>query len=268
MNATTNATATRTLTTTNGKSVVTDLTDIQAVELLRQHTGEFARKLVADLNKWRRLTANQLVWAHVLALELRDGRPARPATQVASDAAMKTIAEMFNKAAGHLKFPKVRLQTASGQKVVLSRCGERSKTPGAINVTDGRKFGENLWFGRIGNDGAFQSGRAATPEVVELLKKFAEAPAETAKRLGQLTGNCVFCGRDLSRKDSVHNGFGKICSVHYGVEYKACPDSDEEDAPRYDDDPTEMYGSEEEFNGAEMAEVNAVRGAYQTTLAF
>ena len=59
------------------------------------------------------------------------------------------LSEAFLSAADNLKWPKLRLKTSAGERVVLSRCGENSKTPGHINITDGGRYGENRYYGRI-----------------------------------------------------------------------------------------------------------------------
>src|SRR2546422_946053 len=48
-----------------------------------------------------------------------------------------------------LKYPKIRLQTSNGQNVVLSRAGDKSRYNGQIQITDGRPYGANTYFGRI-----------------------------------------------------------------------------------------------------------------------
>ncbi len=56
--------------------------------------------------------------------------------------------------------PKVRL--AIGEKpLVLQRAGARSEHPGAVTLTDGGRYGEGAYFGRITRAGVFQPAPAA-----------------------------------------------------------------------------------------------------------
>jgi hypothetical protein len=125
------------------------------------------------------------------------------------------ILALFDKAAQHLKYPKIRLQTPSGQPVQLYRSGPKSKHPGQLAVTDGMKYGFNKFFGRIDQAGTFFAGSHSHPELVSLLEELSKDPAGVASRYGKLTGNCCFCGLPLSDERSTAVGYGKICAGHY-----------------------------------------------------
>lgn len=212
-----------TLTSSRGKVVRTHLTDSEAFDALANHRGDFAAILRNAKIRFMNWTHDQRVWAHILALEVLQPRQTetRPTVQLPN---METIAGMFQRASQQgLKFPKVRLQTQDGRKVVLSRCGDRSRTPGAINVTDGRKFGENTWYGRINVNGQFNAGRDCDDQVLALLREFSDSPLRVARRYGQLTGNCCFCGRDLTDGRSVLKGYGPVCAEKYGLEWGTRP---------------------------------------------
>jgi len=127
------------------------------------------------------------------------------------------ILNLFTTAAVHLKYPKIRLQTASGQPVVVYRAGARSMYNGQVQVTDGGHFGCGKYFGRIDLEGNFHGTREVTPELVSLLTQLSEDPAGVAARYGKLTGNCCFCGLKLSDKRSTDVGYGPICADHYGL---------------------------------------------------
>ena len=127
------------------------------------------------------------------------------------------IQKLFDKAIQHLKYPKVRLQTATAQPVVLYRAGKASKYFGQLMVTDGSRFGCGKYFGHIDLDGNFHSTQDSTPEVVSLLKQLSEDPAGVASRYGKLTGNCCFCSLPLSDKRSTDVGYGPVCAGHYGL---------------------------------------------------
>jgi len=60
------------------------------------------------------------------------------------------------------------------------------------------------------------SGRSAFGQV---LKALAENPAAVAAAYGKLTGNCCFCGSNLSNARSTGVGYGKTCAEHYGLSW-------------------------------------------------
>jgi hypothetical protein len=202
----------------NGLTVQSDLSSERVQELLRRCNGDFARKL-ADAPHW---SESQTAWAHKLALEqqAREQPAAQQQTAPAQPAAktFKKIAAMFQKAAAAGRaYPKMRFYKGD-QVIALSYCGQRSKTPGAVNVTDGRRYPDNVWHGRIGLDGAFTAGRgdATTPAVVEFLAEVDANPAEAINAYGLAAGECCFCGKELTVSTV---GYGPICARDYGLPY-------------------------------------------------
>jgi hypothetical protein len=144
---------------------------------------------------------------------------------------VKGIFELFERAAAHLKYPKVRLMVPGKQlqlgqplgfldpkdEVVLARAGARSKNAGQIRVTDGREYGSNTFYGYIKNDGVFHQTKQITREVSMLIEELAKDPAGVAAKYGQLTGNCCFCNRSLDDERSTAVGYGPVCAKHYGL---------------------------------------------------
>lgn len=224
---------TRTLTTKRGKTVETCLSDDEARRIVREAiidgslTSGFAKDLIERWDRWNRLSADQMIWVHVFANELLGDKDEDKAETEAIE--LPRIVEILRGArnAG-LKYPKVRLETDDGQKVVLSIAGARAKIPGSVNITDGRRYGENIWFGRIEPGGALRQGRAMTGAVRDLLIAFDQDPTGTAKVQGALTDNCCFCGRDLETKESVGAGYGPVCAEKWGLPWGA------ETAARYE----------------------------------
>lgn len=156
----------------------------------------------------------QKSWAHYLVV--RAMTPAEPKPVTASG--LEPIVTMFESASKKRKYPKIEFQLAYGDdevKVIqLSRSGPMSKRPGTINVTDGRPFGQNVWYGRIDTDGTTTIGNEW---VLDFLRDFAQDPINKAREYGKETGNCCFCGKRLTHDRSVENGFGPICAENYGL---------------------------------------------------
>jgi hypothetical protein len=131
---------------------------------------------------------------------------------------MSGVNALFDKAiANGLKYPKIRLQTPSGQPVALGRAGDGSKYRGQIMVTDGERFGCNRYFGRVTQEGNWVIGREDLPEVRTLLEQLGADPATVASQYGKLTGNCCFCFRRLDDPRSVSVGYGPRCATVYGL---------------------------------------------------
>lgn len=131
---------------------------------------------------------------------------------------MAGVNSLFDKAvASGLKYPKIRLQTQTGQKVCLARAGNRSRHPGHIMVTDGEPFGYNKFFGRVDQTGQYHPADANTDEVHILLEQLGSDPATVASKFGKLTGNCCFCMHSLDDERSTEVGYGPVCAKHFGL---------------------------------------------------
>jgi hypothetical protein len=189
------------------------LNDLEAVlDRLPDKDRSFAADLVAKGRKYR-LSEKQAYWVNKLAQRGR-GEDALPATANIGDL-LKVIA-LFDRAAQHLKYPKVIL--ACGDKAVkLSIAGERAKVPGSVTVAGASP--DKPWFGRITRDGVFHASRTAetVPNLVEHLRAFAREPAAVAAAYGHLTGHCCFCARRLDDERSTKVGYGPICATHFGL---------------------------------------------------
>ena len=128
------------------------------------------------------------------------------------------VFHLFEQAISHkLKYPKIRLQTESGQIVILKRAGDKSKYTGQIQITDEKPFGSNLYFGRISLDGELFPTSSATPEVISLLQSLSVDPVFVASNYGRLTGRCCFCDLPLTDKRSTAEGYGPVCADHFGL---------------------------------------------------
>ncbi len=194
----------------------------------------FAQSLSESIAKYGSLTDRQTNSAlgMMAKCEARaKEKIAQKATQLlqeqATDAAAPDfpgLATGFLSAAAKIKWPKLRLLTKRGEDVVLSRCGEGSRTPGHINVTDGGPFGNNVYFGRITPEGHGHLRQPIPTEVLEILEAFNADPKGAVKTqgvrsrevTGLKTGNCCCCGRELTDKTSVELGIGPICRDRWG----------------------------------------------------
>ena len=187
---------------------------------VRSAFGDWGVTFAADtLRKWdrgtRSFSAKQNDWIQKLA----NAQAKAPAAVAQTPVDVAGIVELFERAAKHLKHPKVRLQTAGGAPVVLSRAGNRSKTPGWINVTDGGRYGENRWYGKINpQTGAWELPRSGVAQDVQnVVYELSEDPAGVAARYGKITGNCCFCVKSLTDERSLVEGYGPVCAEKWGL---------------------------------------------------
>lgn len=126
------------------------------------------------------------------------------------------IINLFNTSAAHLKFPKIVFEV-NGQTIKLSLAGSNSKNRGSVNITDGREFGNNTYFGRISPAGVLIARDELTAEIREFLIALSTTPVETIDAYGKKTGCCMFCSTPLTR--SAVYGWGEICAQHWGLPY-------------------------------------------------
>jgi len=198
----------------------------EVCDVLRNLNNEFARSLVAACENVRGPSLKQAAWAHKMATEVITPRPPR----VELDADLRPVVDMLQRAADAQKrAPNIVLER-DGQRVQLRLAGERSSQPGAVNVTDGRPYGQNQWFGRINPDGRFTASRTCTPVVRQLLLDLAADPAAVAGQHGVATGSCCFCSRELSDKRSRSVGYGQTCAGKFGLPWGDTSAADAADA--------------------------------------
>lgn len=199
----------------NGESIETALTDRQAQEICANSRSNFARDLALKMDSKWGLSESQMFWLHKLAND--DGKPPK-AEAIGVD--FEAIAAIFGKAAENLKFPKLNFTAIPDVgNVTLSLCGSQSKYTGEINVTDGGRYGEGKWYGRINKEGGFVRGKAATDELVEFLKDFGSEPERIAAENGKASGRCCFCSKALTDERSTDVGYGPVCAKKWGLSW-------------------------------------------------
>lgn len=198
-----------------------DLTyGVALAEISRMTTNNFAMDLVnSRLRNRSGLSPAQKNWVFVLAQEARNrskpqAQPTHARTAVGDFAAITSLFRTATEAG--LKYPKIRLATADARPIVLKVNGAASKEPGTVNVTNGAKYddADYRYYGKVYPDG---TTTVRDEVVVTLLREFATDPAGTASAYGHRTGNCCFCGLELSDSRSVDSGFGPICADRYGL---------------------------------------------------
>lgn len=196
--------------------------------------SEFARSLSEQIGNRGSLSDKQTSSALGMMAKCAERdkeKKAAAATRVLQEKAIDAsapefapLAEGFLSAAANIKWPKLRLLTSSATPVVLSRCGDQSRTPGHINITDGGPYGDNVYYGRVTPEGHGHLRQPIPAEVVAVLAEFNRDPKEAVKLqgersrelLGIKTGQCCCCGRELTDPVSVERGIGPICADRWG----------------------------------------------------
>lgn len=186
----------------------------------------FALSLIQQYEKKKGLSPKQQMWAEKLLSWTVTGVVPVVPKETVSLGNFSAVYALFEKAKEHLKYPKIRLLMENGPQFVskplmLALAGAKSKTPGVINVTDGGKYGENIWYGRINQDGNFEPNKKIPSDdldkVVGILAALALDPAKTVAGHGKLTGNCSFCDLPLTADNSTAVGYGPICAKNFGL---------------------------------------------------
>jgi hypothetical protein len=127
------------------------------------------------------------------------------------------LLRLFDRAAGHLKRPAIRL-TVPGGDLRLTLAGAKARQPGTVNVVDGDDA--TKWFGRVQRDGTYQpTGNASTriDAITAALSALATDPEKVATAYGRLNGRCCFCSRPLTDDRSTAVGYGPDCADHFGL---------------------------------------------------
>jgi len=188
----------------------------KALPHLSSGDADFATSMINQHARRGSLSAKQWMWVVKLTGKANTPLPAMPKVEVGSFAG---VYELLQGANASLKYPKIRLQTEDGQKVVLSILGPRSKNAGNVNVTDGGSFGQGAWYGHVDGSGGWTKPTRVRNihQVGEVLRKLAADPRQTAAAYGKLTGSCCFCGRHLEADGSMEVGYGPVCAKHYGL---------------------------------------------------
>lgn len=190
-------------------SVLTEA--VTAGKLAAKDRG-FAESLITQ-SAARGLSEKQWYWVERLASAVLS--PAQP--KVVAD--FSKVYAMLQRAAGHLKYPKINLTTAGGRHIVLYISGERSRVPGVVNVICPDS---DVWYGRVHSDGRWETGKGtpdSAADVEELLIRLAADPERVAAEYGRLSGACCFCNRALKDERSTEVGYGKTCASRFGLSW-------------------------------------------------
>lgn len=204
----------RTLRTNDGSvTVETPYSDSEMIDILRSSAKNFAKSLLTK-HVSGGLSSNQIVWGHRLALEEKSGS-ASSYFGGGHVAGLKPIVDLFETAVKTVSYPKI-VFAFEDLPIAVSRNGNRSKHPGSLSITDGKKFGDAKYYGRIDLAGTFMPWKECPDSVPAFLKMFAANPGGVAADFGREQKNCCFCQLPLTDERSLAVGYGKACSKTWG----------------------------------------------------
>lgn len=175
------------------ETLETKLNDAEVREKLALKNTDFARKLAA-LTLW---TAAQRFWAHKIAA----GESVAP-TSTGEYIEIINLFKQVRLTKPIIKFHQIR----------ISKAGDNSRNPGYLYLKDNGDY-----IGKISPEGVFSG--SISPMTKLLLDTFAKNPITTAAIYGKETGECCFCGRELTDEESVAAGYGPVCAQKWGLKH-------------------------------------------------
>ena len=99
--------------------------------------------------------------------------------------------------------------------------GPATKYPGDWHIT--LSTGSRAWVGRLGKNGLLYMAQQFQEQYAPLIKSYASDPLGKAKEYAAATGNCSFCGLELTDPRSVEVGYGPICADKFGLPWGDAP---------------------------------------------
>jgi hypothetical protein len=186
---------------------------IEARDILSQQPtrNDFAESLLTQLDRQGFLSPKQEWWLKKLATDA-----ATPSVKPET-ISLANIFQLFEHAKEHgAKRVRILFQK---EEVKFSLAGDASREPGTVNVTDGKPYGENKFYGRIRLDGKFYPNerQPMTPETLAFIQRFEADPAGVSAASGKEMGSCVYCSKELTTVESLDAGYGPVCAKKYGL---------------------------------------------------
>lgn len=183
-------------------------------ELTAKEQG-FVKNCVKDLRKYPSLTWKMHKWASSIVHRVMNKDVQSAYDKLPS---LKGVFDIFATAADNLKFPKITFDTDNLGVIRIQRAGAKSKYTGQLMITDGRRFGDNRWYGRIDLDGNMVAGMdVMTDPQIKFLERFSKDPVAIAREYAKESGHCCFCNKELTDKKSTSKGYGPVCAENYGL---------------------------------------------------
>ena len=138
-----------------------------------------------------------------------------PSRAVSIDAS-RIVALFAAATAAGLRRPKIRLNAGS-QTIKFTPAPATSVNAGCVYVKDNGGYENATYFGKITPDGTFCPSKDCSDAIRDLIVALAQDPVTVARTYGHTTGNCCFCGLELTDGRSIAVGYGPICASNYSL---------------------------------------------------
>ncbi|TXH52569.1 MAG: hypothetical protein E6Q97_15610 [Desulfurellales bacterium] len=176
----------------------------EAFPALSTKDQSFAESLLRASKKGP-LSEKQMHWVGVLT------QRATSPVAVKERVDLSRVVNLFTQAGrAGLKNPSIRI---GGVKLSPAKVG--SANYGSVYVKAG-----STYLGKISGAGDWSPARdagQAAADAFAKVQKFACDPVSAASAEGHATGDCCFCGKELSDAGSIAVGYGPICAENYGL---------------------------------------------------
>lgn len=100
--------------------------------------------------------------------------------------------------------------------VKVTRAKDSSTNPGALYLRDGAT---GDYIGKITATGEVRTIVVIATPIREQLKAFVIGGLDYLDAVGKATGQCCYCGLELTDPDSVGRGYGPVCAKKYGLDH-------------------------------------------------
>lgn len=206
--------------------------DIEDLRTLRHHLSASAQSFINSVlefhGKRGYVSEKQAIYVRKYAAECRAKAASKGSEGIDGIEEVfdgKKLRTVFDAAARVLKFPKLTIldDRLPGRKLSLHIASARSRTPGWIIYSNGKRPPEYVIYATVDLEGNGVIRRNLPPGLKTLIRQLAENPGEVAGKNGRETGSCCFCSLPLTHATSLHHGYGPICAAKYGLPWIGSP---------------------------------------------
>jgi hypothetical protein len=223
----------RSYTMTQESNITTDIEDLRTLQHHLKPSSQSFIKSVLEFHQIKGyVSEKQAIYVRKYAAECRTKEAAKRDEASSSIEEIfdgKKLRAIFDRASGTLKFPKLTILDARlpGRKLTVHLATARSRTPGWIIFSNGKRPPEYVIYATINLEGTGEIRKNISPEIKVLIRRLAEETSEVAGKNGRETGVCCFCGLTLTHAISLHHGYGPICASKYNLPWVGSPEDTE-----------------------------------------
>lgn len=114
-----------------------------------------------------------------------------------------------------IKYPKIKLSCADKVEYTIYWSDYFSIVSVKVGISFLLSIGKDGRIAKLAGD--LFPNKDHMLQHLHCIQQFNDNPEQAAKLFGQLTGNCCFCGKELSTKESLAVGYGPTCAEHFSL---------------------------------------------------